>query len=801
MRSKQILISLLMVLFTSFLSATIYEDGNTSDTSRWTAMSGDMSTILNIEDSLDPSNRVIKARSHSAKYKLDMDYATAPIDQPFTLKMLHTTGDYAIFIHLNTDNGLRILKYNNRSSGSTRALVGNFTKIGIAENAIQGAWSNLSLDFAADLAVVEPNNNIVSVEAFAIKGIFAVDNIQQGPNTSPNPTCNYYEDGNTNNTSRWMTTTGDMTKVSNMVDHYSSNNRVIHIADKGAQYKLNIDYSTVPTDKTLSFKMLHTTGDYAFYVHLNTDNGLRVIKYTNRPTESGTLVSNWIKVGIANRVTQGAWSTVTLDFAADLANAEAGNTINSVEAFKARGSLLIDNIKSDDCSSSGNGGNNGGGNAQTTHEITLCQNKSAYVSTLYSLGMTINSTTAHGSVLSDGNDFVGAVLCAEFANVASSSDVLDHIKANAFSGATGVIVNNNADGSIKAQYEVSNANTQAYAQLKSILQASGETSFTGYPDYSTFASIQDLYIDIYIQYVDATTTYIVVTVSDKSMDNVNRLNALVTSSIIAASNTQNVETDTFSYSGSTLKADILFVMDDSGSMSAEQTAASNAIVSTFGNAMTTKGVDWKATVIGTERSGNYLNRYISDPSENNITKLATQLKGLGLWGYDEVGLLKAYIHLNNGDISVRNSSKISMVYISDEPAHSRIVDLGGTDMASSYFVQNNIKVNVIIPQNLSNNNNLAYQMANATGGEVANIYNYSSGYNAMMDKIADDAAGSASQIVLTRTPIVSSIQVTVNGVVVPAITGWIYNSSNNSIVFNITSIPNSGDTINVTYNY
>jgi hypothetical protein len=432
-------------------------------------------------------------------------------------------------------------------------------------------------------------------------------------------------------------------------------------------------------------------------------------------------------------------------------------------------------------------------------EISLCNNKSAYINTLYSLGMNINSTTAHGSVFSKNNNFVGAVICGEFNNVSSSSDVLNALKSSAFPMGTTVISNNGADGSIKVQYGVSNANTQAYAQLKSILEAVGETDFSSYIDYNSFVSIQNLYIDIYINFINTSEVYIIMAVSNQNDNNVDDLNALINGGIIGASNVQNSKTDSFTYQTNTLKADILFVMDDSGSMSDEQSAASSAIITTFGTAMSTNAVDWKATVIGTERSRSYLTKYIDDPSENNITKLATQLL-LGTNGYDEVGLLKAYTYLSNGDITVRANSKLSIVYISDEIAHTGLSELGGiSDINDSYFVQNDIKFNVIIPDFLSNSGNLAYEMADKTGAEVANIYNYSNGYNAMMQKIADEAAGSASQIILTETPIIASIQVSINGTVTTS--GWTYNSSSNSVVFDALSRPNNGDIVTIAYNY
>lgn len=435
------------------------------------------------------------------------------------------------------------------------------------------------------------------------------------------------------------------------------------------------------------------------------------------------------------------------------------------------------------------------------HEITLCDGKSAYIHIDYNLGMTINDNLAQGAVFDENNNFVGAVLCGEFANPTSSEDVLNTLKNNAFSSAVNITKQNALDASITAQYEVNNANTKAYAQLKSILTAAGVTDFSNFIDYSTFSSLSNMYIDLYIKFVDVSTVYIILAVSDKGVDNSHNITTLIDGQSITDTGNHTIQTDAFVYEINTTsnsKADILFVMDDSGSMSSEQSAAAQAIVDTFGPAMSSKGIDWKATVIGTEEGRNYLNKYISDPSENNITKLASQLH-IGTSGFDEVGLKRAYEYLNNGDITVRDGARLSIVYVSDEVCHTLLSELGVSNINDSYFVQNAIKVNVIIPENLSNDNNLAYQMANLTGGEIANLYNYNTGYDAMMQNVADAAAGGASVITLSHTPIPASVSVSVNGVTLQS--GWSYNSSSNSIVFDAASRPNNNDKIIVTYKY
>ena len=247
-----------------------------------------------------------------------------------------------------------------------------------------------------------------------------------------------------------------------------------------------------------------------------------------------------------------------------------------------------------------------------------------------------------------------------------------------------------------------------------------------------------------------------------------------------------------------LKADILFIMDDSGSMRAEQAKTAAAVSSTFGTVMTSFAIDWKATVIGTERGRNYLNKHISNPSINDIGKLSSQLL-LGTYGGDEVGFLKAYQYLSNADITIRSDSKLSIVYISDEIAHTTLSNIGGIpDINHSYFVQNKIKVSSIIQVSHQNSNNLAYNMANATGGIVADLN--APNYDILMTEIARNAGGGASKIKLTETPCdVNTIEVLINGLVVTS--GWTYIVNSNSIIFDTTSTIQNQDSVTVNYKH
>ena len=444
---------------------------------------------------------------------------------------------------------------------------------------------------------------------------------------------------------------------------------------------------------------------------------------------------------------------------------------------------------------------------QTTKEIPMCNNKSAYIRESFSLGMELtaqNTDSIAGRVFSQSKSFVGVAFSGTFTNVSSSSDVLNKLKAG-FSSAINITYKNNVDGSLKAQYELNDKNIQSYALLKDVLKKAGANDFSNYIDYTTFSAIKDLYIDLYIKYENANCIYVILAITDKSKNNKDDLAELIDDGAINRKGADNSKTDEFTYKEAKLKSDILFVMDDSGSMREEQKAASDAITKTFEQAMKDNSVDWKATVIGTEEGRNY-DKNIKNPSINNISKLSSQLK-MGTRGWDEVGLKRAYNYLKNNKITVRKDSKLSIVYISDEVCHTELKELGITDINDSYFVKEGIKINVIIPENNryagrgTRANDLAYKAANITGGEVANLRNYKSGYDAMMQKISDDSAGQASKIILSeKNPIAPSIKVFADGVVIPT-DRWNYNNANNSIVFIKSSLPKDGTIIKVTYKY
>ncbi|MFH2098015.1 MAG: thrombospondin type 3 repeat-containing protein, partial [Pseudomonadota bacterium] len=85
-------------------------------------------------------------------------------------------------------------------------------------------------------------------------------------------------------------------------------------------------------------------GMFYFYVEVDTPAGMRRLYYTSSSSD-GLLQNAYVHHGLAYNTTYGVWSTFVRDLAADLDEAEPGNTINTVDRFYVRGtSVRIDDI-------------------------------------------------------------------------------------------------------------------------------------------------------------------------------------------------------------------------------------------------------------------------------------------------------------------------------------------------------------------------------------------------------------------------------------------------------------------------
>lgn len=297
------------------------------------------------------------------------------------------------------------------------------------------------------------------------------------------------------------------------------------------------------------------------------------------------------------------------------------------------------------------------------------------------------------------------------------------------------------------------------------------------------------------------------------------------------------------------KVDIVWVVDNSGSMSEEQTAVS-ANAKAFFSSLNNKGLDFRLGVLATGSRGKKSNSLNPEGEKawelwgsgwttasdgplafsNNIE--AVKIDGSGkesgvFFAERALGATqnpRSFV-LNGGTNNVkatvvpRTDVKLFFIMLSDEGDQYSYYSTTPFDTDSNIFVKNGYKVYSIIGLNSrtqqpgtcsgsgtsaldSNNSNTTYyKLASATGGSSGTIC--TNDYSSLLNGIAKEAASFTSQYLLTEIPVSSSIVVKVNGVIAPQSEsdGWIYNSGSNSIVFSGSNIPATGASIEVSYIY
>jgi hypothetical protein len=407
------------------------------------------------------------------------------------------------------------------------------------------------------------------------------------------------------------------------------------------------------------------------------------------------------------------------------------------------------------------------------------------------------------------NQFVGTAFSVDAStlgsSITSSQDLLSYMINNSGiqSSLSAISSSINPDGSLNARYEFNSLNAPAINVLEDFL-SSFNYSITNL-DLSQYTNLRDIYVDIYVENNPAGNSYVIAVVTDKTLSVEQDIVKIVNKdSIVQSSESIVNETESFRYTATQPKGDFIFVMDDSGSMAQEQAASIEAITRTFASATQKYNLDWKAYVIGTSVDNTY-SSLIADPSIGDINKTSQQLN-LGTYGSGtETGLKRAYYALNN-DIVNRANANMNVIYISDEEDHSSLNDFNetDTDFSDSYFAQNNITFNTVIPEDYAyeagelRSADYAYMMTLATGGYTANLRNYASGYDRMMDLAVRAAVAKSSPVKLTYPALASSITVFVDGV---QQNGWEYDPNAYAIVFDANNTPALDANVTVVYSH
>jgi len=254
------------------------------------------------------------------------------------------------------------------------------------------------------------------------------------------------------------------------------------------------------------------------------------------------------------------------------------------------------------------------------------------------------------------------------------------------------------------------------------------------------------------------------------------------------------------------KVDILWVMDNSGSMSDEQQALSNnfdAFISDF----IQKNIDFKMAITTTDGRRNS-GQMVGDSDEltsvaaaNNVNRFMnnfTDQINVGIRGSgDEMGIETSKDFFDNYRSWAREDAYLIVVYISDEEDNSRgFVSDYISNLQSLKASAGMVKAYSIVTTELDPNKQWEsvgeryMQVSRATGGEIASIHqDFHETLSGFGFKILD----LLDSFPLSGVPVGTELSVTVNNQVIEQ--GWTYDEASRSIKFDENAIPDEGEVI------
>jgi hypothetical protein len=292
------------------------------------------------------------------------------------------------------------------------------------------------------------------------------------------------------------------------------------------------------------------------------------------------------------------------------------------------------------------------------------------------------------------------------------------------------------------------------------------------------------------------------------------------------------------------KVDILFVVDNSGSMMEEQTSLGQNFAA-FMAAAQQSSVDWQiaVTTTGIQASpggwavcpggaeGGEAGRFfpvngtsprILTPATPNVAQVFANNVAVGVCHWDEQGLEAAYRALskplvdsasapgtpfnNDGNAGfLREDAKLAIIIISDEEDFSPqpVAYYETFFKALKKNDPNMLSISAIVsPANLAtcptgvSSGNRYIQLAQSTNGVVESICTQN--WAASLADISKNIYGPARRFPLKQQPgDPSQIEVVVNGQLVQL--GWHYEPATNTVVFDEASTPPAGSSVEITY--
>lgn len=269
--------------------------------------------------------------------------------------------------------------------------------------------------------------------------------------------------------------------------------------------------------------------------------------------------------------------------------------------------------------------------------------------------------------------------------------------------------------------------------------------------------------------------------------------------------------DLFTQGGEEVSADILFVIDDSASMSEEQARLGDNF-SAFVDVLAGTYADWQIGVVTTDPDEQgALRSPILTPDTPELDAAFTAAVAVGTEGSrDEQGLLTSALAVNpsvNPGL-VRGASALNVLFVSDEDDHSpQDVDLYLSVLASSagsggfraHALVGDLPEGCVSGTSAADAGSRYLEAASATDGWSDSIC--ADDYSTLLARVGLDVAGWDTTFYLDRVPDPTTLKVTVDEVEIPerAEDGWQYSPGDNAVIFYGNAVPRPGMVIEISY--
>ena len=323
----------------------IYEDGEDGTTKKWHIYDNSPkgATIKNIYDE-DKESRVIEFNGNGFENGYEIgarrgDKKWNNRDHKAISWNIKFNDYFSIFIAVDTTKGTRYLTYEPRDTN--RGIIASYIRFGIGSNTKDGKWHNIIRNLADDISKFEPDNKLIAINSFMVRGDGRVDDIKTQLNYKPI----IYEDAEDNNTDGWrvFSNTSGTAKIENIFDE-NKNSRVISFNGNGKAdgYALGGHWNNY--DSRYFQWSMNFNEDYTIYISIQTTKGRRFLTYTPK-NENGGKKGDYILIGLGNKSANGTWQTFKRELQKDLSLIEPDNKIVAIDEFMIRGNGRIDDVR------------------------------------------------------------------------------------------------------------------------------------------------------------------------------------------------------------------------------------------------------------------------------------------------------------------------------------------------------------------------------------------------------------------------------------------------------------------------